>query len=209
MQWTKRISTGTLLFRPHLHLVQTLQNKAQSTLRHLLAFIDFSKALDYVQIEYLLHKPLNFGITGNIYTTIKSIHTNPLSCVQLNGSLGDLLPINAAVRQEDSRSPVTFAAFMNDFTVELEAQNIWIMVGLDRLPFCMYPGGIVMLAMMKQQPKSSLTLCQIGAAIGEYKSMLGNHELFMSVITRKINHKWYCFVGSRNLCIQLPRSTLG
>ncbi len=63
-----------------------------------LTLIDFSKAFDYVQTQYLLNKLHKKGIHGNIYRSIKELYTNPLSCVQLNGHLGGWFPVRAGVR---------------------------------------------------------------------------------------------------------------
>ncbi len=70
-----------------------------------LTFIDYQKAFDFVNHNFLYHKLLNIGITGDIYHAIKSIYKEPKSCVQLNGTLSDWFHVHAGVRQGDSLSP--------------------------------------------------------------------------------------------------------
>ena len=115
-------------FRPRrscLDHIFSLHNICQIRLNHnqdaFLTIIDFSKAFDYVQREYMLHKLMNLGIKGNIYSAIKSLYTNPISAVMLNGELGDWIPVAAGVRQGDSPSPLLFACFINDLGRDVNA----------------------------------------------------------------------------------------
>ncbi len=49
-----------------------------------MTFVDFSKAFDFIQREFLFHKLLDMNVKGKLYTTIKSIYTKPESYVALN-----------------------------------------------------------------------------------------------------------------------------
>ena len=94
-----------------------------------LTFIDYQKAFDFVNHEFLYHKLLNIGITGDIYHSIKCIYKNPKSCVQLNGTLSDWFHVNASVRQADSLSSLLFAVFINDLALELNNCNAGVDIG--------------------------------------------------------------------------------
>ena len=114
-----------------------------------LTFIDFSKALDYVQTEFLSHKRLNIGISGNIYYAIKDMHTNSISCVQINRCLGRWFELKSGVCQVDSLSPTLFSIVINDLANDIIRQECGIMVENDILSLSMYTDDIVILSETK------------------------------------------------------------
>ena len=69
------------------------------------AFVDFQKAFDYVDHDFLLYKLYNKGIDGRIYNAIKAIYSSPSSCVLVNDRLTDWFEVNSGVGQGDSLSP--------------------------------------------------------------------------------------------------------
>ena len=111
-----------------------------------LTFIDFQKAFDYVNHEFLYHKLLNLNINGNIYNCIKNIYSRPQSCVQLNGYLSDWFPISSGVRQGDSLSPLLFACFINDLPEELNAAEAGVYMGGEQVSLLMCADNIVKMA---------------------------------------------------------------
>ena len=78
-------------------LCDLLRIRKQNKEETFCAFINFQKAFDSVNHEYLLHKLLNNGIVGKMYNVIKSIYTQPVSCVNINRHLTDWFPIRAGV----------------------------------------------------------------------------------------------------------------
>ena len=110
-----------------------------------------------------------------MYNSIKSIYTNLLSCVQLNGYLGDWFPVKSGVCQGDSLSLVLFATFINDFAVQAKALDAGVQVGLDRLSLLMYADDIVLLTNNEQEVQQQLDLMttwcgQWGMSINAKKS---------------------------------------
>ena len=81
-----------------------------------LVFIDFRKAFDFVQHEFLLHKQRNKDITGSIYHVIKNLFHQPVSCVCVGNWLTDWFPMSTGVRQGDSLSPVLFSIYAASMT---------------------------------------------------------------------------------------------
>ena len=167
------------------------QNLEQDTF---LTFIDFSKAFDYVQKEYLLHKLLNYNINGNIYNSIKAIYNDPVSCVQLGSTLSDWFPISLGVRQGDSLSPVLFATFINDLAAEINATEAGIDINGDKLSLLMYADDIVLISSDPDEAQSQLDVMtrwcsQWGMSINSKKSQIlhvRNHQKPVS------NKKLFC-----------------
>ena len=178
-------------FRPNrscLDHIYTLHNAARIRQNQkkdtFLTFIDFSKAFDYVQKEYLLHKLLNYNINGNVYNSIKAIYNNPVSCVRLGGTLSDWFPISSGVRQGDSLSPVLFATFINDLSSEINALDAGIDVNGDKLSLLMYADDIVLISSNPEQAQDQLDVMtrwcsQWGMSINSKKSQIlhvRNHQ---------------------------------
>ena len=111
-----------------------------------LTFIDYAKAFDYVNRDFLLHKLLKLGIRGHIYNAIKCIYTEPKSCVVLNGVLSEWFDVGSGVRQGDSLSHILFAIFINDLGEELNELNVGVNVGRHKLNLLMYVDDIVILS---------------------------------------------------------------
>ena len=66
-----------------------------------LAFIDFQKAFDYVERNFLLYKLSKIGICGNFYNAIISMYSNPKSSVILNEFETEFFDCPIGVKQGD------------------------------------------------------------------------------------------------------------
>ncbi len=86
------------------------------------------------------------GVRGKIYNTIKNIYTNPVSCVMLNGHLGEWFPIGSGVRQGDSLSTTLFACFINDLAVQINELNAGIPIDDKKLNILLYADDIVLVS---------------------------------------------------------------
>ncbi len=58
------------------------------------SFVNFQKAFDFVNHDFLLNKIYNIGIDGKTYKTIKEIYKRPVSCVLVGDRLTDWFPSN-------------------------------------------------------------------------------------------------------------------
>ena len=79
------------------------------------AFVDYSKAFDFIDRAYLWHKLLDTGINGKIFNLIRNMYENAKSHVSANSQLSDPFPCQVGVRQGENLSPLLFAMFLNDF----------------------------------------------------------------------------------------------
>ena len=78
------------------------------------AFINFSKAFDYVVRDSLCTKLIKLGIRGNILNMIKSIYSSVKSRVKMQNKLSDVYECLLGVRQGGSLSPFLCSMFFND-----------------------------------------------------------------------------------------------
>jgi hypothetical protein len=66
-----------------------------------LAFIDFQKAFDSVERNFLLYKLSKIGVIGNFYNAILSMYSNPKSRVILNEFETEFFDCPIGVKQGD------------------------------------------------------------------------------------------------------------
>ena len=78
------------------------------------AFIDFSKAFDYVERNSLWLKLIRLGIRGKMINIIRSMYQNVRSRVKHNNNLRDSFECYIGVRQGECLSPFLFSMFVND-----------------------------------------------------------------------------------------------
>jgi hypothetical protein len=112
-----------------------------------LAYIDFQKAFDSVERNFLLYKLSKIGIVGHFYNAISSMYSNPKSRVMLNEFETDYFDCPIGVKQGDCLSPTLFAIFINDLAEEIKASNVGL--DLDSTTFInilLYADDIVLLA---------------------------------------------------------------
>ena len=86
------------------------------------AFVDYSKAFDFIDRSYLWQKLLNSNINGKIFNVIKNMYENAKSHVSANNNLSDPFPCQVGVRQGENLSPLLFAMFLNDFKTFLKTK---------------------------------------------------------------------------------------
>ena len=76
--------------------------------------LDISKAFDQVWHKGLLHKLFSYGISGRIYSIIKSFLSSRSMKVVVNGQSSEVHEINAGVPQGSVLGPTLFLIFIND-----------------------------------------------------------------------------------------------
>ena len=96
------------------------------------AFIDFTKAFDYVVRENLWYKLIKMGIRGKILNIIMSMYFSVKSRVKDCNKIGNEFCCNLGVRQVECLSPLLFSLFLNG----IEEQ--FILSGLDGLDVNMF-----------------------------------------------------------------------
>ena len=110
-------------------LIQHFLNHGKSLY---VAFIDLSKAFDYVVRENLWFKLVNAGMSGKILEIIKSMYYD--TKIFFQGEKSEPFMSLLGVRQGDCLSPFLFAMYINDLEQTLSQENVeGIQFGFFRL----------------------------------------------------------------------------
>ena len=78
------------------------------------AFIDYTKAFDYVVRENMWYKLLKYGIRGNIIDIIRSMYENIKSKIKYDNQLSNDFTYLLGVRQGECLSPFLSSMYVND-----------------------------------------------------------------------------------------------
>ena len=84
------------------------------------AFIDLEKAYDKVNKEALWQVLRVYDVGGNLFSDIKSIYINSLSCVRVKGGDSECFRINSCVKQKCIMSPWLFNLYMDTVIREVK-----------------------------------------------------------------------------------------
>ena len=125
-------------------LIKHFVNKGK---RLYVAFIDFTKAFDYVVTENLWLKLTKVGVHGKMLNVIKSMYNSVKSMVRYNNYLSSEFSCYLCVRQGECLSPFLFAIYLNDIETEFVQNNCkGIETDVLKLFLLLYADDIVLFA---------------------------------------------------------------
>ena len=78
-------------------------------------FVYYEKAFDRVDHCLLRKKLRHYDINGKVLSVMKKLYRKTKACVDINGSLTDVLEFRVGVKHGDNFLPLLFIIFMNDF----------------------------------------------------------------------------------------------
>ena len=87
------------------------------------AFVDFSKAFDYIIRDIIWYKLIKLGINGKVLNVIKSMYNNVKSKIKLNNTEGEEFYSYLGVRQDESLSPFLFAMYLNGLELSTKGRH--------------------------------------------------------------------------------------
>ena len=109
------------------------------------AFVDFTKAFDYVVRDILWYKLIKLGVCGKILNVIMSMYRNIKSKVQLDNMVSFGFTCELGVRQGECLSPFLFAMYLNDLEEEFNLKGSeGIDVGMLKMFLILYADDIVL-----------------------------------------------------------------
>ena len=125
------------------------------------AFIDFTKAFDYVVRDNLWYKLIKLGIRGNILDIIRSIYNSVKSRVKYCNKLSDSYTCALGVRQGECLSPFLFAMYLNDLEDEYIFSNVnGIDIDMFKLFLILYADDIVIFANDSEELQLALNVLE-------------------------------------------------
>jgi len=92
------------------------------------AFVDFTKAFDYLVRDVIWFKLIKFGVRGKMLDIIKAMYITVRSKVKNNNQLSEDFECFLGVRQGESLSPFLFSMYLNDIeesglSLDLQSQE--------------------------------------------------------------------------------------
>ena len=96
------------------------------------ALIDFRKAYDTINRNILLKRLSNIGISGKMFSAIKSLYLSVRSCVRVNSYKTDWFDVQCGLRQGCVLSPLLFNLCINDLAVFLKSLDLGISLGDEK-----------------------------------------------------------------------------
>ena len=113
------VSTIDAIFVLHSLVRRTLKRKKKLYC----CFIDYQKAFDFIDRSSLWSKLIKQGITGNIFSVIRSLYSQIKVCVKHNGQLTDYFNSTSGLLQGEVMSPILFSFYVNDFEMHFLHEN--------------------------------------------------------------------------------------
>ena len=125
------------------------------------AFVDFTKAFDFIVRDVLLFKLIKLGVRGKLLDIIKSIYTSVKSRVKHENFLSEPFECNIGVRQGECLSPFLFAMYVNDLEAELAGNDIsGVNIGIINLYSLLYADDIILFGKTSEDLQNTLNVLE-------------------------------------------------
>ena len=137
-------------------VINHLSNKGEKLF---CAFVDFTKAFDYVVREVVWYKLIKIGVRGKILNIIMSMYKHVESKVKINNSISIGFECNLGVRQGECLSPFLFAMYINDLEEEFHLKGSeGIDLGMLKVLLLLYADDIIIFASSAVELQNNLNI---------------------------------------------------
>ena len=122
-------------------------------------FVDFKKAFDSINHQFLLYKLLKAGIGGNFYNVIKDMYVNTGTklAVRVDDTLTPFFNSYVGVRQGDVLSPTLFNLFINDVIACLDEACDTPKLGSLNISCLLYADDLVLISQSEKGLQQAVT----------------------------------------------------
>jgi hypothetical protein len=121
------------------------------------AFVDFQRAFDNVNRDYLWYKLVQEGVSSKLLSAVKAIYNSVRSCVKHNDCMSDFFQSHCGVKQGEPLSPFLFVLFINDMVSNINHDLIDIVdVHALQLFLLLYADDSVFFAKSKESLQSMM-----------------------------------------------------
>ena len=123
------------------------------------AFVDFTKAFDYVVRDILWYKLIKMGVRGKILNVVMSMYKHIKSQVKLDCNISMGFNCELGVRQGECLSPFLFAMYLNDLEDELYLKgSTGVDVGMFKMFLLLYADDIIIFANTAEELQNNLDI---------------------------------------------------
>lgn len=134
----------------HIHTVKQVLKKYNEYGKTIyLAFIDYTKAFDSLNHEFMWRSLKEQGISPTFIANIMSIYTNSKARIRLE-TIGNEFPVNKGIRQGDPLSPKLFSAALESIFRTLNWEEAGININGTRLNHLRFADDLVL---FEENPK--------------------------------------------------------
>ena len=143
----------------NVFVLHSIINHMLNSNKNCCAFVDFTKAFDYVIRDIVWYKLIKLGIGGKILNIIMSMYKHVKSKVKLHNVVIEGFECMLGVRQGECLSPFLFAMYLNDLEEEFRLKGSdCIDIGMLKIFLLLYADDItcILFAESSEELQNSL-----------------------------------------------------
>ena len=135
-----------------INTIITIVEKRKS--QHKLTFaaiIDLRKAYDCVNRSMLWYKLREYGVSGNMYQSLKAMYKGTESSLRINAQYSNWFNVSTGLKQGCILSPLLFNLFINHLAETLTQTGVGITIGDKKMTVLMYADDLMLLAQSEDE----------------------------------------------------------